>query len=892
MLFLKLLETQIVTYHDSKDFRFLNCEMVPEYDDLNTLFFQVLAVETKRRRGIIKEKYPKVPYLNSSLFEPTELEHQAFCISQLPDDTSIPLYRKAVIKSKEEKMSTLEYLYKFLDAYDFASEGKDDIEDDNKALINASVLGLIFEKINGYKDGSFFTPGFITMYMCKEIIRRAVVQKFKEQTEFDSDAFGDLVNFTDGTYKKAELEKYNKIVNSLKICDPAVGSGHFLVSALNEIIAVKAELGILADEQGKQLKDYPIEVDNDELIILDCSGEFFKYDPKNRNSQRVQSTLFHEKEVIIENCLFGVDINPNSVKICRLRLWIELLKNAYYKDDGEFETLPNIDINIKCGNSLISRYPLETDLNEVLRESKFSIDSYRVAVMSYRNAKNKEQKRAMEKLIKKIKGTFTEEIDRNHPKKKMLVKLRGKLVGLVDQGRLFETESKKSRKQRIEKLAKKIGTIEAEVSELENGVIFRNAFEWRFEFPEVLGSDGEYLGFDVIIGNPPYGIFNKKLNQKVALTIQKEAKEIIKRDFPVAASGGINACRVFYNLGLNLLCKTGHQSMIIPFGILTDKTSAGLRRYIFDRHSFLVVDAFPERDNAKRRVFEDVKMSTAIVLTGKNRVSEKLNLGISYTRNIEAENRFDLQYDEILKINPELCPIPITSPLEYKVLTRIYSRNKLNKLASIAKCLTGEADMTFASKAMTQNRNDAILIKGVQVDRYEVKYDQSEISQGKIEYLNVELFQKDYKGKKIQDAFRRRLILQGLTGVNERFRLKATIIDPPAFLANSCNYMLDKEKMPLGVVLGLVNSKLINFVFKCRSTSSNVNGYEVDELPIPKVIGAKVKKSLEEAVNKIIAAKNRDPKSDTNELEMKIDQVVYELFNLEAEDIEIIEGNL
>ncbi|MFW5701217.1 MAG: Eco57I restriction-modification methylase domain-containing protein, partial [Cyclobacteriaceae bacterium] len=75
--------------------------------------------------------------------------------------------------------------------------------------------------------------------------------------------------------------------------------------------------------------------------------------------QRIQETLFHEKQTIIENCLFGVDINPNSVKICRLRLWIELLKNAYYKNGTEeLETLPNIDINIKCGNSLISRFDL------------------------------------------------------------------------------------------------------------------------------------------------------------------------------------------------------------------------------------------------------------------------------------------------------------------------------------------------------------------------------------------------------------------------------------------------------------------------------------------------------------------------------------------------------
>ena len=126
----------------------------------------------------------------------------------------------------------------------------------------------------------------------------------------------------------------NSIVNSIKICDPAVGSGHFLVSALNEIIVIKHDLGILQDATGKKLRDYSVEIVNDELIISDDDGIPFAYNPTNKESQRIQETLFKEKATIIENCLFGVDINPNSVKICRLRLWIELLKNAFYKENN------------------------------------------------------------------------------------------------------------------------------------------------------------------------------------------------------------------------------------------------------------------------------------------------------------------------------------------------------------------------------------------------------------------------------------------------------------------------------------------------------------------------------------------------------------------------------
>ena len=329
ILFLKLLEAQLITYHKGdKSYSFLNLDKIKNYDDLNDLFFQVLARKYEERNEDVKKAFEKTPYLNSSLFAPTDIEQVTLFISNLKDDKTIPIFSQTVLKDQQGKkrtgkISTLQYFFEFLDAYDFGAEGGEEIQEDNKTLINASVLGLIFEKINGYKDGSFFTPGFITMYMCRETIRKAVVQKFNETQEWNCTTLEEI-------YDKIEDRKEaNKIVNSVKICDPAVGSGHFLVSALNEMIAVKNDLKILQDRDGKRLKEYQVEVVNDELIVTDEEGELFEYNPNNKESQRIQEALFHEKQTIIENCLFGVDINSNSVKICRLRLWIELLKNAY-----------------------------------------------------------------------------------------------------------------------------------------------------------------------------------------------------------------------------------------------------------------------------------------------------------------------------------------------------------------------------------------------------------------------------------------------------------------------------------------------------------------------------------------------------------------------------------
>ncbi|WRH66910.1 MAG: hypothetical protein RSE13_26090 [Planktothrix sp. GU0601_MAG3] len=232
ILFLKLLESQLISYHKGecrggayRNFAFLNLDKIHNFDDLDRLFFQVLAVKSSERKPDINKIFSHVPYLNSSLFEPTELEHQTLVISNLRAE-KLPILSTTVLKDangnkRTGELNTLQYLFEFLDAYDFSSEGSEGIQEDQKTLINASVLGLIFEKINGYQDGSYFTPGFITMYMCRETLRKAVVQKFNEIKGWNCQTIDDLYD------KIEDRTEANQIINSLKICDPAVGFGTF-----------------------------------------------------------------------------------------------------------------------------------------------------------------------------------------------------------------------------------------------------------------------------------------------------------------------------------------------------------------------------------------------------------------------------------------------------------------------------------------------------------------------------------------------------------------------------------------------------------------------------------------------------------------------------------------
>lgn len=546
ILFLKLLEAQLVNYHKgNRNYAFLQPDSITDFGELNKLFFRVLAKRPGERSADVNRNFSNVPYLNSSLFEMSELERETIRISNL-DKIDFPLYSETVLKVdgklSHKALPTLRYILEFLDSYDFSGEGSDETQESAKPLVNASVLGLIFEKINGYKDGSVFTPAAITMYMSREAVRATVVRRFNEEMGWNCPDYEALKDKDIDDLKRA-----NAIMDSIRICDPSVGSGHFLVSVLNEIIFTKHDLGILLDCNGKRIKkqNWSIDVENDELMVSDAEGDPFVYIPGNPERQRIQEALFNEKRKVIENCIFGVDINTNAVGICRLRLWIELLKNAYYtKDSGyrDLETLPNIDINIKTGNSLVYRFPLSQDISAILKDD-ISIKSYKEAVATYKGTGDKQEKRRMEAMIRSIKSAISTRLSGNEPEAMKKSQLQKERNDLLDYSVLFGV-SDKERERREKKAAElqgKIDRLDKEIEKIKNR--FAGAMEWRIEFPEILDSNGKFVGFDCIIGNPPYIQLQ---------SMGAEADVLKKMGHKTYDRTGDIYC-LFYEVGMNLL---------------------------------------------------------------------------------------------------------------------------------------------------------------------------------------------------------------------------------------------------------------------------------------------------------------------------------------------------
>jgi hypothetical protein len=911
ILFLKLLEAQLISYHKGdKSYSFLNLDKTKNYDDLNSLFFQVLARKYDERNEDVKKIFEKVPYLNSSLFEPTDIEQVTLFISNLKDDKTIPVISSTVLKDQQGKkrtgnLTTLEYLFEFLDAYDFGAEGGEEIQEDNKTLINASVLGLIFEKINGYKDGSFFTPGFITMYMCRETIRKAVVQKFNETKKWNCTTLEELYN------KIEDRKEANKIVNSIKICDPAVGSGHFLVSALNEMIAVKNDLKILQDRDGKRLKEYQVEVVNDELIVTDEEGQLFEYNPSNKESQRIQETLFHEKQTIIENCLFGVDINSNSVKICRLRLWIELLKNAYYKNSTELETLPNIDINIKCGNSLVSRFAIDADLKQALKKSKWSIDSYRIAVDTYRNAESKEQKREMERLIADIKSDFRSEISLNDPKIKKLRKLSGDLYQMTNQGQLFEMSKKEKAywNKKVTQLTEETKNLEAEIEEIKANKIFENAFEWRFEFPEVLNDDGDFVGFDCVIGNPPYIRVQD---------LQHNLIDYYKSTF-VVAHKRIDISILFIELGHKILSPKGYLSYITSNQFLKAEYGRAIREFL---KGYLQVNI----DYSKVSVFDGLATYVSVFLITKEK-GNTINYFLVDNTDQTPENfaQFDVS---------NLSDEPWDFNTDQTLKTKLFAgKETLNDIANFTYGVITGLDKAFLVPSEISNElglEKEITKKFIRPQNYK-KYnifsqtfnliypynsDNTIIKEAELKanYPNCFEFLNQFKTELENRKDSRTTIKEkGIEWYSIMRRVDISEIDTEKIIFYDVgmlpNFMIDTDNHIFGggtshsirltengylykYTLGVLNSKLMQWIIYdlCPVKMGNARKYGLDyikKLPIKKA-EIKIQNEVAELVDKVISIKKDG--LETIDLENQIDQLVYQLYELTEEEIKIIEN--
>ncbi|EKP1875522.1 class I SAM-dependent DNA methyltransferase, partial [Campylobacter coli] len=601
ILFLKLIESNLVRFNDDKNLKFLNFKKIPDFDKLSELFFEVLAREKSTRK---KSEFAYLPYLNSSLFEKQSIEN-TLEISSLSNDLKLFYYKNTVLKddkckAKKGQVGLLEYLFEFLDSFDFGSDDEQSEILSQKELISSSVLGNVFEKLNGYKEGSFYTPSFITSYMCKESITKVVLDKFNAQFDLDAKDISELRKSLRKEDKKAQKE----LLNSIKICDPAVGSGHFLVSALNVMLSIYDELNLFDEE-------FYLEVQNDEILITNRKGEFVEYKRPHSDKDKahlIQKELFYTKKDIIENNLFGVDINPNSCEITKLRLWIELLKYSFYQsfeDENyhDLKTLPNIDINIKCGNSLVSYFETGKSLSHY-PNIKERINKYKRIVKDYKEGFYTD-KSHINQEIKNLKISFKNFCFADKFKKEMkgfndkcekYSKKYGNFLAVDDENLKFFVSANLTLFDFDEKEAtKEFANLKKEYDNIFN-LESNHPFEWRFEFPEILDDDGNFKGFDLIIGNPPY---IKENDNKDLFTNTKKLRTY---------QGKMDIWYHFVGRGFDILKNNGYLAFIATNNWVTNSGAKKLRNIVLEESQILSLVDF-----SSFMVFDSASIQTMIM---------------------------------------------------------------------------------------------------------------------------------------------------------------------------------------------------------------------------------------------------------------------------------------
>lgn len=485
-------------------------------DVLEVLFFNTL--NEKRPNDIadsILGDNIKIPYLNGGLFDKDDLDKK---------DIDFPY---AYFKE----------LMEFFGMYNFTIDEND--PDDAEVGVDPEMLGHIFENLlEDNKDkGAFYTPKEIVQYMSQESIAQYLKTHTDETLHPSIDALIKRRVVSELLQNKASATAVYNLLQQVKVCDPAIGSGAFPMGVLNVLYHAR-------------------------LLLYGFTKPTQEFSPAN------------VKREIIQNNIYGVDIEKGAVDIARLRFWLALVV-----DETQPHTLPNLDYKIMCGNSLIHRFALDTPFHNVLkhynRENKanLTLDDYRQWVYEYTDISDHTQKDIFRQKIEEIKNAFKTEL--TDKEKGKLSKVRGAIENL--QAKDIFGEQIGSAVE-IKKLQKQLKELEQQRDNIESNKIYEDAFEWRFEFPALLDKEGDFMGFDVVIGNPPYlriqGI--RESDSVFADYLSKHFK---------SATGSFDLYVTFVEKGLSLVNHSGFVNYIMPTKWTNSAFGKGLRKLVSEKEA-------------------------------------------------------------------------------------------------------------------------------------------------------------------------------------------------------------------------------------------------------------------------------------------------------------------
>lgn len=496
--------------------------------------------DTRTPIGIVK-----IPYLNGGLFEPDSLDE--------PDSIFPSSYFKG--------------LFQFFNQFNFTIDEND--PNDAEVGVDPEMLGHIFENLlEDNKDkGAFYTPKDIVHYMCQESLIEYLCTALNIDNTDEIFFIQVLVKFhviNKNLYSR--ISKINTALDIVKICDPAIGSGAFPMGLLHEIFCIKQALWFF---EQNDLETFPAS---------------------------------DVKLNIIQNSIYGVDIEKGAVDIARLRFWLSLVV-----DEEIPKPLPNLDYKIMCGNSLNNRFALDMQIASVFAEynegktQKFSLEDYKYLMSDYINVH--EGKEIFKNKIEEIKNTFKSVLLKSD-----IIKRKKKEAELLTykEVNIFGGCKADIDKVGYNKVKNELDVLIKQEQEILDNIIYTNCFEWRFEFPSLLNNEGDFIGFDIVIANPPY--IGQKGNKGLFEKLKKIPKWV---DFYERKQ---DIYYYFIALGIELLNNKGNLTFIIPPYFLTAAGAGNLREFISNNVYISKILNLSE----SVKVFENAGINSLILFLNKD----------------------------------------------------------------------------------------------------------------------------------------------------------------------------------------------------------------------------------------------------------------------------------
>lgn len=780
----------------------------------------------------------KIPYLNGGLFDKDELDKK---------DIDFPY-------------DYFKELMDFFAMYNFTIDEND--PEDSEIGIDPEMLGHIFENLlEDNKDkGAFYTPKEIVQYMSKESVAQYLKSNTPEELHTAIDSLIKQRVVEPVLQNKENARLVNKVLSVVKVCDPAIGSGAFPMGVLN--------------------------------VLFDCRHLLYGFIGKNEDFSYAKV-----KRDIIQNNIYGVDIEKGAVDIARLRFWLALVV-----DENEPQPLPNLDYKIMCGDSLLHRFALDAPFQNVLKDynqkngTQYTLDDYRQWVYDYTDISDHTQKDDFRKRIEDIKRAVKTEL--SEKEKGKIAKVRG----AIDNLQMEDMFGGKKNEKKIKVLQKELKALEQQRAEIESNKIYDQAFEWRFEFPALLNEKGDFTGFDIVIGNPPY------VNVQLMSVGEKEQYKKIYESF-------FKRCDMFclfLELGLlKLTSEEGIVTLIIPSVVHSNMSYQKIRDTILN-HQWLSEVRYTGGD-----VFNAPTVDTTILICNKKgnkniKLTEAINFSNPKSHNVPAD--YFKKYNNVISIGDdqgsEIFDKLFNSKFDivdhhYTVFQGIVTGNNPAFIFdTLQDALEKNVDSDLLHplchgrdlekyKVRSRERRILYIDNDVEIDDYpqtkewllpfkEVLEKRREVKRGVIDWYGLQ-----WPRVKAELDTKEKIIVQNTRNEALKTRMVATLDDSSVYGTQGINFIIPKHSDDsLRYLLGILNSKLINYLFATKFLNLAIKAEYVKQVKLPNALEEQ-KAQIEDLVNAILQGKLSD--ADTSKEESEIDLLVYHLYGLTYDEVLIVD---